>query len=242
MKESIFYVRLRPVFLAQMETQNTPDSNSKAPKRGSIFLIAILMGLLLGVLITLLVMNLIGPRQTSDIHIIPMDTTATKAKTDTVVQYVIHKYEADAFPGKSIQNPDSISSDSTYAYDETEDLTMDYEEMYLSEDRPEESVAAEELLEKISVKVVFLDPNKVECAAPANAISPIQIQIWESLIKNKLTYHFYGNILKVKGLKPEHCKVVHFKNNYYLVNNHHVYPIRQNSQFERLLETHELSF
>lgn len=225
-----------------METQYTPDGNPKVPKRGTIFLIAILIGLLLGAVITLLVLDLIGSRHTSDVHIIPMDTTASKAKSDTVVQYVIHKYEVDNYQGKSIHSPDSISSDSTYAYDETEDLTMDYDEMYMPTDHSDESVTAEKLLEKLTVKVIFLDQNKMECAAPEHSSSQIQLQFWESLIKNKLTYHFYGNMLKIKGLKPEHGKVLHFKNNYYLVINHHVYPIHHNSQFERLVETREVSF
>lgn len=219
-----------------------PDGNSQTPKRGTVFLIAILIGLLIGATITLLVVNLIGPRHVSDIHIIPMDTAATKAKSDTVVQYVIHKYETEDYQGKITQPRDTIYPDSTYAYDESEDLTMDYDEMYMPADYSGDNVVAEKLLEKLSLKVLFLDPNKTECAAPEHLPSQIQIQFWESLIKNKLTYHFYGNMLKLKGIKPEHCKVVHFKNNYYLVNNHHIYSIHHNSQFERLVETHDVTF
>lgn len=239
----LFFVFLHPLFQIQMETQNTSDSNPKAPKRGTIFLIAILIGLLFGVVATLLILNIVGPRHTSSVHVIPMDTTALKSKTDTVVQYVIHKYEPGDYQGGANQKSDTISSDSTtYAYDETEDLTMDYDEMYLPNDYSGENVTAEKLLEKLSLKVVFLDQNKVECAAPEHSSNQIILQVWESLIKNKLTYHYYGNLLKVKGLKPEHTKIVHYKNNYYLVNNHHVYPIHHNSQFERLVETHEVVF
>lgn len=225
-----------------MEERNIPDSNSKLPKRGTLFLIAILIGLLFGTVITLLVLNVVGLRHHDTIQVIPMDTSTAKNASDTIVKYVIHKYESDSYRDRDFSKSDSLLADSVYGFDETEDLTLDDKDVYLIDEYADNNVVEEKLIEKLSAKVVCLDANKVECTCAENVPTQLQLQVWESHIKNKLTYHFYGNLLKVKGLKPEHCKVVYFKNNYYLVNNHHVYPIHHNSQFERLVETHEVGF
>lgn len=228
---------------AIMEAQNSSDEKSKAPKRGTLFLIAILLGLLFGTVITLLVMNLVGRPQHTVVHVLPSDSTATSAASDTVVKYVIHKYENAELQDALDQASDSLASDSVYAYDESEDLTMDDIDPYMAENSSSNgSVIEEKMISKQSAKVTYYDNNKTECAVPEHAHSSIQVQIWQTPIKNKVTYQFNGSTLKVKGMNLEHYKICHFKNNFYLVSNHHVYPLHTNSQFERLIETHEVVF
>lgn len=226
-----------------METQDTPDNNSKTPKRGILFLIAIFIGLLFGAILTLLIVDIVDTRHSSQVHILPLDTTANKKSSDTVVQYVIHKYEADRYHDNTLLRSDSLSSDTSYAIDETEDLTMDYDEPYLSDDyKTPENMVSERMLDKISVKITYLDQNKAEYTPSDHSASHLQLQVWESKIKNRLSYQFDNYTLKTKGLTPEHCKIIHFKGNFYLVNNHKVYPIHHNSDFERLVETHDVNF
>lgn len=226
-----------------MEAQNSSDEKSKAPKRGTLFLIAILLGLLFGTVITLLVMNLVGRPQHTVVHVLPSDSTATGSASDTIVKYVIHKYEAEELDKAFEYASDSLASDSVYAYDESEDLTMDDIDPYVADDPMSPGTVLEEkMISKQSVKVVYYDNNKSECDAPEHAHTNIQIQVWQTPVKNKVSYQFNGSTLKLKGLTAEHCKICHFKNNFFLVNNHHVYQLRQNSQFERLIETHEVVF
>ena len=98
------------------------------------------------------------------------------------------------------------------------------------------------MIKKSVVKVVYLDENKHVAAAPANAPAQWQVQQWSTPIKNKLTYQFSNNILKVKGLEIDDLRIVNFNNQNYIVTGNRTYIIKPNKQFDRMTEVTDVSF
>ena len=94
-----------------MESQDSHDKPSKTPNKGTVFIIASLIGLLFGAIITLLVLDVTGFHHPTIVNMIPPDTTATRGN-DTVVKYVIHKYEPTTADELANHSLDSLSGDS----------------------------------------------------------------------------------------------------------------------------------
>ncbi|MBO4504740.1 MAG: hypothetical protein J5730_08030 [Bacteroidales bacterium] len=225
-----------------MESQDSHDKPSKTPNKGTVFIIASLIGLLFGAIITLLVLDVTGFHHPTIVNMIPPDTTATRGN-DTVVKYVIHKYEPTTADELANQSLDSLSGDSIIMMDESEDLTMDYEGLYMSDDPDyREEVAADKMLSNFNVHIHYLNNDKQEIAVPDQMPSTLQVQQWTTPIRNRMTYQHSGNTVKIKGLNPTNAKLFHYKNTLILWVNGHYYPIRPNNQFERLTESSEYSF
>lgn len=209
------------------------DSNEKArfrPGRKLLFAAGVLFGLLLGIAVTALV-TLYAERQgtRSDNAVEPLHG---KSVTDTVFHYIIQKQKTTPV-SKDNAAQDTLFIDTLLQDYETQDLTMD-ESLKPSMDDGEEStedLVQEKMLYSLSVPVVFLDDKmqEVDNGAPLY----IQIQQWSTPVRNKVTCLFSDNILKVKGIKIDGCKVYHFRGNYYLEIGLDTYLIRPNSHFEK---------
>lgn len=224
-----------------MEEDKKLDNAPKDPKRGTIFLLAIIIGLLLGVVLTLLLVDIFGKKHATIVHFPTSDTTATPSSSsskDTIVKFVIHKYEKDRLE-ESTTLQDTLTSDSTFTYEDSEDLIIDNIEDY-NADEEHGKVLVSKMLNKFFVSVIYLNKDRVEDSEHPE--SKIQVQIWETPIKNKLSYQFDGEKLKIKGLVFDHVNIYFYKNRFYLVNKHHVYLLHQNTQYEPLVETHDLVF
>ncbi len=225
------------LIFSRMEEENRSEGKSKDPKRGTVFLIAIVIGLLFGVLATLLVVDIVGKRQPIEVTVVPPDSTATKSSKDTIVKYVIHKHEYEEME-KRYMAGDTLPADSSYLYDESEDLTLD--DIEIDDEASNTEVTEAKLMNKYSVKVVYLDDDKTPAAEQPS--DDLHVQIWETPIKNKFVYQFQDDTLKLKGVILDQIKVYHYRNNFYLVTKNHVYLLHQNNQYERLVETHEVVF
>lgn len=223
-----------------MDTQDNNGNAPKTPSKGTLFAVAALVGLLLGAVVTLLVLDLTGYNRSTVVHMIPSENSNPAHGSDTVVKYVIHKYEPES-AAIDRQDLDTIPADSLAMVDETEDLTMDYEELYMAgESDEQEAVAAEKMLAKANVKVVYLDANKQPVATPDQKPATLQVQQWTTPIRNKVSYQLSGNVLKIKGLNLDNIKIYSYKNGYLLQSGGRVYAIRPNTQFERLVETQDV--
>lgn len=223
-----------------MEAQDNSKKAPKTPSKGTWFFIAVLIGLLLGALVTLLVIDITGYHHPTVVNMIRPEDVGP-SNSDTVVKYVIHKYESPARVAFDRQDLDTLASDSLTVMDETEDLTMDYEELYMAgESDEQEAVAAEKMLAKANVKVVYLDANKQPVATPDQKPATLQVQQWATPIRNKVSYQLSGNVLKIKGLNLDNIKIYSYKNGYLLQSGGRVYAIRPNTQFERLVETQDV--
>ncbi len=217
--------------------KDSDQGPNQGPKRGVVFLVAIILGLLIGVLSTLLVMEVLEKRSYAKSQNVIQETPPIQSSTDTIVKYVIHKYELKEEPMEEFP-ADSLAEDSTFAYDEYGDLFLDDAEPYVVED-PNAVLSATKLLDKSSVKVIFLDNDKKE-QHEAQLSSLLQVQIWESPIRNKQAYQFDGSILKLMGFSPDNLKLYSYKNNLYLIYKQVTYILRQNDQFERMEESMDL--
>ncbi|MBR6132570.1 MAG: hypothetical protein IKQ20_12020 [Bacteroidales bacterium] len=224
-----------------MEAQDNSKKNPKTPSKGTWFFIAVLIGLLLGALVTLLVIDITGYHHPTVVNMIRPEDVGP-SNSDTVVKYVIHKYESPARVAFDRQDLDTLASDSLTVMDETEDLTMDYEELYMAGDQEEQdAVAADRMLAKSNVKILYLDANKQLVATPEQKPATLQVQQWTTPIRNKITYQLSGNILKIKGLNPDNIKIYSYKNGYLLQSGGRVYSIHPNTQFERLAESSDMA-
>lgn len=209
------------------------DSNEKArfrPGRKLLFAAGVLFGLLLGIAVTALV-TLYAERQgyRSDNAV---EALHGKSVTDTVFHYIIQKQKTTPV-SKDNAAQDTLLIDTLLQDYETQDLTMD-ESLQPSMDDGEElteDLVQEKMLHSLSVPVVFLDDKMQE--ADNGAPLYIQIQQWSTPVRNRVTCLFSDNILKVKGIKIDGCKVYHFRGNYYLEIGHDTYLIRPNSHFEK---------
>ena len=95
-----------------MDTQDSNEKSAKTIGKGTLFLIATIIGLLLGAVVTMLVIDLTGYHHPTVVNVIPSDTLASKHGSDTVVKYVIHKYEDREMQNLAAQDLDSIPVDS----------------------------------------------------------------------------------------------------------------------------------
>ena len=227
----------------EMDTQDSNEKSAKTIGKGTLFLIATIIGLLLGAVVTMLVIDLTGYHHPTVVNVIPSDTLASKHGSDTVVKYVIHKYEDREIQNLAAQDLDSIPADSLLDDLATEDLTMEYDELYMSDlQESGKSVMEDRMLSKVSSRVIYLDQNKQEIAVPEQKPSFVQIQQWTTPIKNKMSYNFSGNVLKIKGLSLDDVKLYNIRNQWLIVSNGRVYPIHPNNQFDKLVESAEYDF
>lgn len=222
-----------------MESHEQSENKRKIAKNSKIFMVAIVLGVLLGAIVTLLVLDVMKLRKPIVVHVEGNNTEASQGAKDTVVKYVVHRYEERALLYDDQLTPlDSIAQDTVYQENLSEDLTMEDADYTVEND----AVVTPHILGRHTQKVAYLDADKREIPTPENSLSTVQILYFDTPIKNKYSYLFSGNVLKIKGLPSEQSRIVHYRNNFYLIQNHRVYLITPNSQFERMTETHSLTF
>ncbi len=209
------------------------ESNEKAQFRSGkrlLFATGVLFGLLLGIALTALVM-LCAERKGAHIES-AAEPQQGKTVTDTVFHYVIQKQKITQV-SDDIAEQDTLFIDTLLQDYETQDLTLDESLLPSMEDEEEETgdLVQEKMLNSLSVPVTFLDDMMQVLANEASA--HIQVQQWSTPVRNRVTCLFSDNILKVKGLKIDGCKIYHFRGNYYLEVDQCTYLIRPNSHFEK---------
>lgn len=211
-------------------------------KRKMLFVIGLLIGLLLGGLLAMLLVDWLDYKRPTVVKV--LERTAPSSTKDTVVNYVVHKYESQNEMQPQTQDSDTLMSDSTDLDEDYQDFMLDEDDIHewrVADDNPQ-NVMEDKLLKKSVLKIVYLDENKRIITTPANAPSQCQVQQWSTPIKNRLSYQFSNNVLKVKGLDIDNLKIIHYDNRYYLLSGNHTYLISPNKQFEKMLEVVDVSF
>lgn len=216
-------------------TESTPKSPNKSPKRNSLFWIGIVAGILLGAAMMLFAMDWLNFRRPKEVQVI--QTLKPENSSDTVVNLVIHRHEK-VYEEPKNQSVDSLVIDSL-SDDATQDLYLDEADISSLKNDVEAEVFVDKMISKVTQKVSYLDPSKKEIATPENAVTHIQIQFWNTPVKNRITYQFNGSVLKIKGLNPQSVKITHWKNNFYMECGKRLFLLKNNTQFERLVETME---
>lgn len=217
-------------------SENKPDNR----RRRLLFIIGGLIGLLLGAVLTMLVVDWLGYKHPTVVKIFEPNK---EGKTDTVVNYVIHKYQSDNPANKSDMAADTMAMDSNMVDEiDYQDFMLDEDELQEDDNAVRQNVVGERMIQKGTQKVLYLNHNKQEIPAPANGLVQINLQQWDTPIKNKQTYQFSNGTLKLKGLNIESVKLVSYDDNLYLLSGKRVYAIKQNRQYERLVEVPDISF
>lgn len=138
---------------------------------------------------------------------------------------------------------DSLSADSAFVEDYSMDYMLDDDDYLAYNNRKEETnVTSEKLVSKYEAPVLYFDANRNAVAAAANAPKLMEVQFWSTPFQNKIVYQFDGDVLKIKGLKPNEVYLIHYNKHYYLQNDKHVYQIQPSSEYMRLVEIHDVSF
>ncbi|MBO7647402.1 MAG: hypothetical protein J6S56_04810 [Bacteroidales bacterium] len=213
-----------------MEEQEN-NVSAKPSRKGLFGLLCVLLGLLLGACVMLLFFNVKGlHRRTAEVRIIERDTTSAR---DTVI--IIHEFKNAA---RQEQSADTLAVDTTLLEDETQDLLLPYS-ADMDEDVDENAVPSEVMLDKMTPKVIWWDNNQNEIQSTEKSLN-YQIQLWSTPFKNRTEYQFDVTTLRVKGLMIDNLKILHYKNELFLVSQKRVYPIHKNQQFEKLVETHDI--
>lgn len=217
---------------------NKPDNR----RRRLLFALGGVIGLLLGAVLTMLVVDWLDYKHPT---VVKVTEPTSEGKSDTVVNYVIHKYQSENVAETASQAADTLGMDSAMV-DE-----LDYQDFMLDDDdlrelketeEARQNVVGERMLKKLTQKVVYLNHNKQEIPTPNNGIAQMQIQQWETPIKNRLSYQFSGNTIKLKGLSADNVKVVCYDDNYYLVAGKRVFVLKPNRQYEKLVEVSDITF
>ena len=226
----------------QIYRMSQEDFSEKKPdnrRRRLLFVIGGLVGLLLGAILTMLVVDWLDYKHPTVVKILE---PSSARKTDTVVNYVIHKYQPENVEENGSMPADTMDMDTTMVDElDYQDFMLDEDDMQ-DEDALRQNVVGERMLQKSTQKVVYLNHNKQEVLVPANGIVQMQIQQWDTPIKNRLSYQFSGNTVKLKGLSIDNAKVVCYDDNFYLVSGKRVYMLKPNKQFEKLVEVSDITF
>ena len=225
-----------------MSEDNNATIGPNNSKRKMLFIIGLLIGLLLGGLLAMLLVDWLDYKRPTVVKV--LERTAPSGTKDTVVNYVVHKYESQDEMQPQTQDSDTLMSDSTDLDEDYQDFMLDEDdirEWRVADDNPQ-NVMEDKLLKKSVLKIVYLDENKRVITNPTNASAQCQVQQWSTPIKNRLSYQFSNNVLKVKGLDVDNIKIIHYDNRYYLQSGNHVYLINPNKQFDKMLEVVDVSF
>ncbi len=215
--------------------------SNQATKKGLILLAGVIIGLLTGFLVAYTVVKkLDSPPSPVAKEVEPNTDKSTK---DTVVKYVVHRYEP-ASQTQNISSADSTALDSTLIDGSSADFTLEDDEPEITElnNTPSTNIAESKLITQFEIPVHALNNDKKITESPENMKKNIEIQMWSTPIKNKISYNFNGKILKIKGLSNyETVKAFFFNEKYYLQIDKKTYKLTQSKEFIRFVETQELS-
>ncbi len=217
-----------------MDTPDNTSTPAKTPRKNLLFLVGTLVGILLGALLTMFLVDWLDYRRPTEVHVV---STPAASASDTVVKYVIHRHENVESAMDIASTGDSIAIDTAFE-DATEDLYLD-DELEVATQNPTGLVSSDEMLAKQQVRVQYLDNNKKEIPVPEDGVFSIQVQQWNTPVRNKYTYQFSGAILKIKGMSIQNIRLIHFKGQLYLVRGSQTFAITPNTHFERLTETRD---
>ena len=150
---------------------------------------------------------------------------------DTVVKYVnVARKES----GTSQTNPLAESQDSVVV----DEMPADYDEVDFSyseeTEATEDVVVVDKIIAQKKLQVKFKNAEFKDVAATDGMLTELEVQQWNTPIKNRITYKYTGNLLQVKGLDIDKLEIIHYDQHYYLGHHGNYYLLENNSTFEKL--------
>ena len=150
---------------------------------------------------------------------------------DTVVKYVnVARKESET----SQTNQLAESQDTL----EVDEMPADYDEVdfsYAEETgATEDVVVVDKIIAQKKLQVKFKNAEFKDVAATDGVLTELEVQQWNTPIKNRITYRFTGNMLQVKGLDVDKIEIIHYDQHYYLCHHGNYYLLENNNTFEKL--------
>ena len=206
-----------------------PDNQIKKEKRWLYFAIGLIVGFLISAA-AFVVFAMIQSQSKSFTKTIEHIYRGENSK-DTVVKYVnvVRKEAMVSATDEPTQPQDSMDMvELPETYDE-----VDFS--YVAENQGDEDVVAvDKILAQKTVKIHFKNAEFKDVAAEEGTVGTIEVQQWNTPIKNRITYRFTGNMLQVKGLDVDKMEIIHYDQHYYLSHHGNYYLLENNNTFEKL--------
>ena len=150
---------------------------------------------------------------------------------DTVVKYVnVARQESETLQTNQLaETKDTMMADEMPAdYDEVD---FSYaEEMGATED----VVVVDKIIAQKKLPVKFKNADFKDIAVTDAALTELEVQQWDTPIKNRITYRFTGNMFQVKGLDVDKMEIIHYDQHYYLSHHGNYYLLENNNTYEKL--------
>lgn len=150
---------------------------------------------------------------------------------DTVVKYV-NVVSKESEPTKTNQVPELQD---TVMFEED---PLDYDEVdfsYAEEmGTAGDVVVVDKIIAQKKLQVKFKNAEFKDASATDAALTELEVQQWNTPIKNRITYRFTGNILQVKGLDVDKMEIIYYDQHYYLCYHGNYYLLENNNAYEKL--------
>lgn len=205
------------------------ENQIKKEKKWLYFAIGLIVGFLISA-VTFVVFAMIQSQSKSFTKTIEHIYSRENTK-DTVVKYVnVARKES----GTSQTNPLAESQDSVVV----DEMPADYDEVDFSyseeTEATEDVVVVDKIIAQKKLLVKFKNAEFKDVAATDGMLTELEVQQWNTPIKNRITYKYTGNLLQVKGLDIDKLEIIHYDQHYYLGHHGNYYLLENNSTFEKL--------
>ena len=207
-----------------------PDNQIKKERRWLYFAIGLIVGFLISAA-AFVVFAMIQSKSKSFTQTIEHIYSRENTK-DTVIKYVnvVRKEPSTLSFDEASQTQDSVDiAELPETYDE-----VDFSYAEESKASAEDVVMEDKILAQKVMRVRFKNAEFKDAPAEEGALGTIEVQQWNTPIKNRISYCFNGNILKIKGLDIEKMEIIHFEQRYYLSHHGNYYLLENNNNFEKL--------
>ena len=149
---------------------------------------------------------------------------------DTVVKYVnvVRKESLASLADESARQDSVDIVEQPESYDEVDFSYAD--EMGTTED----VVMVDKIIAQKKLQVKFKSAEFKDITAEEGALTELEVQQWNTPIKNRISYRFTGNMLQIKGMDIEKMEIIHFEQRYYISHHGNYYLLENNNNFEKL--------
>lgn len=153
--------------------------------------------------------------------------------SDTVVKYVyLDNSKTKSKPHSEPEEPqDSLATDDQ----ETEYDEADF--FLSSEDNEEEDVVVtDKVIASKSIKIQYKDADFQDIKTPEGEFAYLDVQQWNTPIKNRISYQYGHKLLKIKGLSIDKISIINYEHHFYIHYGNSYYLLTENTDFERLVK------
>lgn len=157
---------------------------------------------------------------------------------DTVVKYVnvVRQEMVTNSKDEQSESQDTVAvEESPVDFDE-----VDFSYAETANAQGQDVVMEEKIIAQKKLQVKFKSTDFKDVDAEDGALTELEVQQWNTPIKNRITYRFVDNMLQVKGIDIDKLDIIHYDQHYYLSYHGSYYLLENNSGFERLGVAHAM--